>query len=95
LNKLFRVKPAIKKYIDVRRKAKKVDWLAKIVLCKANRSLKIRSLFRDFSIIYSFFLDVEIPKGTYKGQKLMKLVMKKMIAKINKIIAVVPLIVSL
>jgi hypothetical protein len=38
---------------------------------------------------------VEIPKGTYKGQKLMKLVMKKMIAKINKIIAVVPLIVSL
>jgi ribosomal protein L39E len=44
----------------------------------------------DFSIIYSFFSEVEIPKGTYKGQKLMKLVIKKMMAKAPKTNAAVP-----
>lgn len=36
------------------------------------------------------FLQVEMPKGEYKGQKLIKLVRIKTAAKINKTIAIVP-----
>jgi hypothetical protein len=41
----------------------------------------------------SFFFIVEIPKGRYNGQKLMKLVATKTIASTPRIIAVVPLII--
>ena len=40
------------------------------------------------------FFRVEIPKGKYKGQKLKKLVMIKMMASDNKMMAVVPEIFS-
>lgn len=47
---------------------------------------------RFFYITY-FVLQVEIPKGAYKGQKLMKLVAKKTPPKISKINPKVPEIV--
>jgi hypothetical protein len=38
------LKPAIRKYNEVLKNDKKVDWLANIVLCNASRSLRIKSL---------------------------------------------------
>lgn len=46
-----------------------------------------------FYVIYYFDLQVEIPNGTYKGQKLMKLVAKKIPPKISRINPKVPEIV--
>lgn len=43
-NRLLRLKPAIKKYIDVRKNARKVLWFASVVRCKASLSRKIKSL---------------------------------------------------
>lgn len=45
LVKLFTLTPATKKYIAVLMKAKRVDWFASVVLCKANFSRSIKSLF--------------------------------------------------
>ena len=89
-NKFFKLKPAIKKYIAVRKNAKKVDWLARTVRCNANFSLKIKSLFGLFSFIY--FLLVLMPKGKYNGQKLINDVSIKTTAKTPSTIANVPLI---
>ncbi len=47
------------------------------------------SLYLRIKFIY-FFLRVEIPKGRYNGQKLMKLVNKKTPPSTNKIIPNVP-----
>lgn len=44
----------------------------------------------DFSIIYSFFLEVENPKIEYKGQKPIKLTSRNTTAKAPKTSAVVP-----
>ena len=55
-NTFFKLNPAIKKYIAVRKNAKKVDLLAKTVRCNANSSLKIKSLLIDFwLLIWSWF----------------------------------------
>ncbi len=47
------------------------------------------SLYLRIKFIY-FFLQVEIPKGRYKGQKLIKLVNKKTPPSTNKTIPNVP-----
>lgn len=43
--RLLMLIPATKKYIEVLKIAKKEDWFASTVLCNANFSLKIKSLF--------------------------------------------------
>ena len=40
-----KLNPAIAKYKEVLKKANRVVWLAKVVLCRAKFSLNIKSLF--------------------------------------------------
>src|SRR5690606_41713 len=42
---LTMLKPAIRKYIALLKNARKVDWLARTVLCNASFSRRIRSFF--------------------------------------------------
>ena len=56
-NRFFKLKPAIKKYMDVLKKERKVDRFANIVRCKASFSFKIKSLFISFYMIFNFLIN--------------------------------------
>ena len=52
----------------------------------------MNAIFKNTKILSYFFLQVLIPKGRYRGQKLIKLVNTKIPAKANNTTPVVPLI---